>query len=502
MSFVKTTRGYVARHLKAIRGYLVLWLLVGPGTLSGFGSDGGPLLLIPGQSTPGNDEAKSQPADEAFIVTDVQPRVGQGSLESQLGPGWDGWTKKGQSPARNAPQSTGGSQASSGIVSRGLAGSPPPASLTVVPSATPLTGAPPASAPSVGPGPASGLSANLPYPYGTPAPPPPLEPPRRSFLGLPLPRLFTTDSPSKRPSPLAEWWNSLWGKAPPQSTAVNGTPGLVNGAAVPMTAGSGPVWNPVTGISPPGNMVTTARPETWNGQPRPQVSAYVTPYALPPQQNGSGALTTPPLTPGPQSGDGAGAGGSWSGPASAFSPQSPSGTPGSPRTVGDGRFDQGWTVATEVPPPGSATPPASMSGPISGPSAVSPGSPSASVPGSSGVYMVTPGASVTPGTGWSSPGTVPAPTPKPSLLDRIRVWWADVTAPKGAQGRQMLLPPGRQPQGGIFRQLQPAPQTDPFTVRTGPVYALPSASSPGLFPGSSPAVLPPPSPQLPLRQAW
>lgn len=491
MNFVESTRGNVARGLGAVS--VILWILVGPGFFPAGASEGGPLLLVPGEPVVGGDDPAPGSAEESFTVTDIQPRVGQDLPQSRPSREWDGWTKKGQIPARSASQTPADSQGSSGRSGQSAA-SPPPASLTLTPSATPVGSSPIAI---VGP-PVSGARLetpqNLPYPYGTPAPPPPLEQPRRSFLGLSLPRIFKTEG-TARPSSLAEWWNSLWGKTPSSPVPANGPSGFAPGYPLPMTAGTGPVWNPAPGAGLPTPTVNPGTAQSWATQPRQQISAYVTPYALPPQQSGSAALTPPPLTASPQTANGPERTGVSGGINAGLTSQRPSGpatvTPG---TGENGGFSEGWSVSTGMASPPAAGPPAPTAGQVPGPSAVP--------PGSGGVYLVTPDARAGPWTAWTTPGAAPYPTAQPTVLDRIRAWWADVTAPKGVQGRRMLLPPGGQAQPSIFGRAQTAPQADPFTIRAGPVSTLPPASSAGSFSGGSPAVLPPPSPQLPLRQAW
>ncbi|MGQ9562346.1 MAG: hypothetical protein ACUVTH_02345 [Thermogutta sp.] len=106
---------------------------------------------------------------------------------------------------------------------------------------------------------------------------------------------------------------------------------------------------------------------------------------------------------------------------------------------------------------------------------------------------------------WNGGASSPRQTKTaPSLMDLIRTWWADVTAPKGIEGRQALLPPGPSPSrllGAGFRGRSSVPTTDPFSN-----YGVAPGSSPlagptgSAFPHQSPAVLPPSS-QWPVRQA-
>ncbi|NMC20316.1 MAG: hypothetical protein GYA33_07830 [Thermogutta sp.] len=115
------------------------------------------------------------------------------------------------------------------------------------------------------------------------------------------------------------------------------------------------------------------------------------------------------------------------------------------------------------------------------------------------------------GTLFGGTGTPPAtaPTPdggvfgKPTFWDRVKVWWKDVTTPRRDNPRAALLPPG-QAWHNLQSRLEPRPQTpgqDPFTAQRGEPYAVdaaePGAASAMQRRNYSPALLPPPQPQLP-----
>lgn len=92
---------------------------------------------------------------------------------------------------------------------------------------------------------------------------------------------------------------------------------------------------------------------------------------------------------------------------------------------------------------------------------------------------------------------------KPTFWDRVTVWWKDVTTPRRDNPRAALLPPGQVWQN-LQNRLEPRPQTpgqDPFSAQRGAAYPVYSpdagAASAMQRHNYSPALLPPPRPQLP-----
>ncbi|ASV72678.1 hypothetical protein THTE_0076 [Thermogutta terrifontis] len=445
-------------------------------------SDGGPILFAPSEAEleAGNSSADARKDSfRTFQSAEVQPRVGDnrsGSASSSAGS--DGWFAKGQSTGRASSAAAGQSRlgtGSSGSVEL------PPAMIPAPQNAVPLTsGVSPSTMPS---GTVHSPSV-VPYPYGTPAPVPPLQEQSRPLLGTSLPRLFGRNRTAE-PSPLARWWNSLWGK-----TSASVPSGVGNTPVPPGTiiAGSGSpgmpsVWSGggSAAVAPAPSLRGSSAISSGGSQSAQGWSAYAVPYALPP--SGSSPTLVPPphtATPALQTP----AVGAPSGVATGV-PNVSSGTVGSPSPISQNTFSDGWAASTTNPPAtasGTAIPrPSGQIATPRWPSATAPGAPSPPYPG-------------TTAWGTATPGT------QPSLWERIRNWWADVTAPKGVQGRAALLPSAGQARQGIFRT-SPPPASDPFTSRTVPV---PSSSNTqgSVLPGGSPAVLPPPAPQLPLRQAW
>lgn len=115
------------------------------------------------------------------------------------------------------------------------------------------------------------------------------------------------------------------------------------------------------------------------------------------------------------------------------------------------------------------------------------------------------------GTLFGGPGVAPsaAPSPeagffgKPTFWDRVKVWWKDVTSPRRDHPRAALLPPS-QAWNRLEDRLRPRPQLpgqDPFTAQRGGPFAVDSApwGAASTMQGRnySPALLPPPRPQLP-----
>ncbi len=92
---------------------------------------------------------------------------------------------------------------------------------------------------------------------------------------------------------------------------------------------------------------------------------------------------------------------------------------------------------------------------------------------------------------------------KPTFWDRLSVWWKDVTTPRRDHPRAALLPPGQVWQN-LQNRLEPRPRTpgqDPFSAQRGAAYPVYSpdtgAASAMQRHNYSPALLPPPRPQLP-----
>ncbi|MGB9688212.1 hypothetical protein [Thermogutta sp.] len=449
-------------------------------------SDNGPVLFAPSEADLGAGPATADSRDDlprAYQSAEIQRKVGDnrsGSVSSSAES--DGWFAKGQAAGR-APFAAAADHSRPSDTGSARKVEVPPAVITAPRNAVPLSSG--ISTPTIVPPGTVYSPSVVPYPYGTPAPVPPLQEQPRPFLGISLPRLFNRNR-SAEPSPFARWWNSLWGKppanalqGPPSSSAPSGT--VIAGPGAPATS---PSWGGGSGsatvISSPGS----PRPSTTSGG-NPLAaqgwSAYAVPYALPPSGS-SPTLVPPPLTatpavqtPAVPASKSAGTG----------VPGLPSGASGTSDSPFPNTFSGGWGAsATNL----SAT----ASGTVAtGPSAhVSP----PAWPSSPGSQLQLPPYPGTVGASSASPGA------RPSVWDRVKKWWSDVTAPKGVQGRAALLPPGGQPRPGVFRA-SPPPASDPFTSRTSsvPSWATPQAT---VLPSGSPAVLPPPAPQLPLRQAW
>lgn len=404
----------------------------------------------------------------------------------------DGWVTKGtHAQIRNSGNEAKLSSASSFV--------PPPVSL-------PGTQARPLLSPALQ---GNTTSSVMPYPYGTPAPVPEhLGTPSQTTNSHTLPRIIPGGAPPSRSgnvlTSIKHWWNSLWGKKPTDQTAASF--GSVNSPyGWTMTAGPN---------SPGGTPWTTTKPmETPQpGGSSPQiVQPYAAPYALPPRSPEGSALPSLPLTAHPSQGMATGVDrSSMYGSASAGPPAAIPATPLPSRTLG--RTDDGNTLAeapgeTSIYGGWSATvaPAPSATGSRSLTSSTLPPYPHYS--SGFGAAMPFPSASQPNAAIWN--GTISPRQEKttPPLIDRIRAWWADVTAPKGIQGRQALLPPG--PSGGRllgagFRgRSSSVPVTDPFSnyAPGAPGLVMPGTSG-AAFSQQSPAVLPPPAPQLPLRQTW
>lgn len=370
---------------------------------------------------------------------------------------------------------------------------------------------PPASLPGFQASPSSSSQINssrtvVPYPYGAPAPVPEhLGMPSRSTDGPFLKRLIPGEaSPPHRGgilTSLGQWWNSLWGRKPldQPATASLGSPNPSNG------------WMATPGVNSPAAMPWTAtRPvETVPmGESSPQnVQPYATPYALPPQSSGGSAPSSFPLTAQPPQGAAAATSPSMYGPAG---PPPAHGITTAPSRAAESTNHANTPAATSDDPSvyggwsSTVSPPSGATGNRPLTSSTLPPYPHYS----SGFGTAMPFPSASPpgagiGNGLGSPREEKSTLP---LIDRIRNWWADVTAPKGIQGRQGLLPPGPangRLLGAGFRGRTSVPVTDPFSnYGPGTAGAVMPGTSGGAAPQQSPAVLPPPAPQLPLRQAW
>jgi len=369
---------------------------------------------------------------------------------------------------------------------------------------------PPASLPGFQASPSSSAShvtssgTVLPYPYGAPAPVPehlgmPARPADGQFFQRVIPGQA---SPPRRDgvlTSLGEWWNSLWGRKPMDQPGVapHGSPNSPNGWTAP------PRLN-----SPAAIPWTTTRPleTTQSGGSSQIVQPYATPYALPPRSSEGLSPPSLPLTAQPSQGTAA-TSPSMYGPvgppvANTITP-APSRAAGSTNnpstpavTSGEASVYGGWSAT--VPSPPGATAARSLT------SSTLPPYPHYS--SGFGMAMPFPSASQPNAGIWNGTASPRQEKSTLPLIDRIRNWWADVTAPKGIQGRQALLPPGPangRLLGAGFRGRSSVPTTDPFSnYGPGTAGAVMSGASGGALSQQSPAVLPPPAPQLPLRQAW
>lgn len=358
----------------------------------------------------------------------------------------DGWVTKG---SRSQSARPGGAQSSSGASSI----KPPPASLPV-PQVSPQTSVPIYGGVSQGTG--------IPYPYGTPAPvsdqigrswPGQTRPMSRPILG--------GGGVSQSPGLLASvgrWWNSLWGKKPldqPAASSFGSRTNAVGGwtAATP-NPGTVVPWNgsggaPAPVLMPGGSTSALATPP------------YATPYALPPRSSEGSALSSPPQTASPGQG---GTGqtqtvlipprSSTSGTAAPVTPGASAGY-GSTSGVLSGSVYGGWTATPQAPAASASSPQMRSTLP-----------PYPHYGSGFGTALPFPRASEAPVALWNGGPILPRQeTDGRSLMDRIRAWWADVTAPKGIQGRQALLPPNPSDGRvlGIIPQRKTVPTTDPFS---------------------------------------
>ncbi|GEM_PF-1069130 len=421
---------------------------------------------VPGGST--MDQASS-PGDSA-----VSKPAGAASLPD------DGWVTKG---SRSQLARPGGGQASAATSSI----KPPPASLPA-PQVLPQT-----------PGPTYGggiQATGIPYPYGTPAPVPQYL--GRSWPGQTglAPRPILGGKASQSHGFLASvgrWWNSLWGKKPLEQPAGGSFNSSTNSLSSWNGAGTSHAGNVVpwsgSAVGPPAS-------GTSGGSTSPQVmQPYATPYALPPNSSQGSALSSPPLTAGPaQSGTGGQAHttlmpphSTTEGTAKLVTPGTSAGSSGAPGTLG-GNVYGGWT----------ATPQAASVAPSS-PQMRSTLPPYPHYGSGFGTALPFPRASEPPAALWNGGAILPRKqTDGRSLMDRLRAWWADVTAPKGIQGRQALLPPSPSDGRilGVIPRRNSVPTTDPFSsygggtvspgtpqaFGTGMSYQPPAAVTPPVLP--------------------
>jgi len=465
-------------------------------------SESGPELVAPNAvlMTPTVDPAPKPEGDTQTQGTNpVTDRTSSTVVEPSPSASHDGWVTKG-----SRPQTRNMSSGSSNSTSSSL--TPPPASLPGT-QVVPQTSVPMQKNASQG--------AVLPYPYGTPASVPEYlghsqSPQNGPVLRQIIPGERVPDRSGGVLGSVGRWWNSLWGKKPIDQPPTT-------------TFGSGNVPNGwTTGISPsPGTSTpwVTTRPVTPGATASPGSTAtpivqpYATPYALPPRSAEGSPVLSLPLTANPSHPSQAATGGTFtSTPTSRLSSSSgvslstPSGMlsqpaqgqNASPSGLTDSSVYGGW----------SATPPVTSSDPSHRSTSTSTLPPYPQYSSGFGTAMPFPSPSQPRSAIWN--GGVLTPRQEkasPSLMDRIRTWWADVTAPKGIQGRQALLPsqPGSgRLLGAGFRERSPSvPSTDPFSSYGVASAGSVSAPSPGVsVTHQSPAVLPPPAPQLPLRQAW
>ncbi|WP_460184723.1 hypothetical protein [Thermopirellula anaerolimosa] len=224
-----------------------------------------------------------------------------------------------------------------------------------------------------------------------------------------------------------------WNPQDPQRPSGNGT-----GNIIPPSGYGASV--PASGVST-GSALATNPP--WNSQ-----NPYAAPYAVPPQTDSAWATTPQNL------------------PLTASMPQGV-GSRGTATLPSSGRATETMRIASPTPYAG----------------------PTGTLFGGAGATPVAP-----PEGGFIG---------KPTFLDRVKVWWKDVTTPRRDHPRAALLPPNQTWQN-LQSRLQPRPQTpgrDPFTVQRGVSYPVdagtPGAASTMQRSNYSPALLPPPRPQLP-----
>ena len=436
----------------------------------------------PEGSTPSH--AGSAIAKPTGSASRIQPPASPGHAKSSTSQ--DGWVTKGsRAQTRNSGEAKS-SPAPSFV--------PPPASLPGFQ----------ASASSVPHGTSS--STVLPYPYGAPAPVPehlgmPARPADGQFFQRVIPGQASQPRRDGILTSLGEWWNSLWGRKPMDQPGVapHGSFNSPNG------------WTAPPGLNSPAAIPwTTTRPleTTQSGGSSQIAQPYATPYALPPRSSEGPSPSSLPLTAQPSQGTVAGGHrpsiyGSPNPPARDTINPIPSNALGSENKVntpavasGEASVYGGWSAT--VPPPPGATADRSLT------SSTLPPYPHYS--SGFGTAMPFPSAPQPNAATWNGIGSPRQEKSTLPLIDRIRNWWADVTAPKGIQGRQALLPPGPangRLLGAGFRGRSSVPATDPFSsYGPGTAGSVMSGASGGTLSQQSPAVLPPPTPQLPLRQAW
>lgn len=550
--------------------YVVLFL----GTAI-WAADSGPVLFAPDKPAATTAEEAASPApipDNGVIAQPLPASEATSSSEKRkndaASPG-DGWVAKGgragTRPVTFSPSGDRSVSGKSAALSTGVNGS----SAADTGSYLQLSPASPVG----NPGSVPVVTGGLPYPYGTPAPVPgnlasPTDPAQGRSGGL-----FASRSGQSGGvfASIGRWWNSLWGKKPAQapiSTMPPGSPWVSNPASAGGTIVPGqPYPSGVISFSP----TTPALNAGQTGGTPYAAQPYAVPYALPPQGVGSNTISTPPLVANPAPTNGtigqplppnasssglsasSVAAGSTAGMASRTSsstgflntapgwssppasavyspgvspPQGPSqglATPGVSGVQG-GSAISGYQGLGATAASGGQTVVGSNTGGWNAADTSTAGNPSGQSRevlypsyqnGQGSVTAYPTGQPMTPGLPPGNVAGTPAKSKSPSLVERIRNWWADVTAPKGVQGRQALLPSNSQ--RNLFRsplqQPQSVPTTDPFSSYgqnpgQGTVIVVPqngsvlssSATSPQI---SSPAVLPPRSHyQLPLRQGW
>ncbi len=358
----------------------------------------------------------------------------------------DGWVTKG---SRSQSARPGGAQSGSGASSL----KPPPANLPA-PQALPQASVPTYGGVSQGTG--------IPYPYGTPAPVP-------GYLGRSwteqtglAPRPILGGGASQSPGLLASvgrWWNSLWGRKPldqPAAGSFNSSTNTLGGWNAVGASNSGTVvpWS-APGAVPPGGITPGRSTSALATQP------YATPYALPPRSSEGSALSSPPLTASP------GQGGTVQTQTVLIPPQSSTSGTGAPVTPGASASYGGTTGALGASAYGgwTATPQAPAVS-ASSPQIRSTLPPYPHYGSGFGTALPFPRASEPPAALWNGGPILPRQeTGGRSLMERIRAWWADVTAPKGIQGRQALLPPSPSDGRvlGIIPRQKTVPTTDPFS---------------------------------------
>jgi len=451
-------------------------------------AENGPILLAPSAE----DLPSSAPGGPASSPVGIAPAPSPDAGSIPIGPppsaapapsaGQGGWVRAGT--GRSQGYSGGSSATGNPSSTSGAAIAAPNASQTVQPpamffgAARPLSNPAVTSAPipqgGISPGAASPYAPNTggewqagvsPYAAGQPGPyPAPKQEPEKGWFGLPkldLGKLFRrkpqnpTYGPVAAPTAIPPNPNA-WRGANSAGAAI-ASPSPTTGEVLrqpdwnrpdpPRLSGNGTgsnlpppgygTFNSVPGAS--ANAGTQAAAPQWNPQ-----SPYAAPYAMPPSSDSAWATTPPEL------------------PLTALPPQG------------------GWSGTAPLTPSGQARQTTRIAAPTP-------------YAGPTGTLFGGTGSPTPHGSGFG----------KPTFWDRVNVWWKDVTTPRRDNPRAALLPPS-QAWHNLQSRLEPRPQTpgqDPFTAQRGETYRIystgPGAASTMDRRNYSPALLPPPRPQLP-----